>query len=546
MQMKRMAKGQTLRPLRQWACAMETIGTLSFACMFLASGAQHTQWGNLKPGPYAVGYKTIRATDETRRYFEAARPLQVYVWYPAAAAPAGRHFTYADYFNDAAYDWGPDARQMAYLKQHLLKSFKNGPLNPSFPGGLTDTQFNAILATRLPIARDAPAAAGQFPVLLHLHVNGALTQSLMLEYFASHGYVVLSLSLYGSAPAFYGRGEEGGAALLQLTEDLSFALAQARGLANADVNRAAMIGMLAGAGMSLQLKEMPFAALACMDCSWGEKRLQQMPFYDPKKIRIPVLEMVNTEFADQQKTFLDSLPFAERYKVRFQQFPHADFYPFPKIARPEESAKHRNFELASTITLHFLNAVLKDDPESKTFLAFATDKQMLPSNVLSLTKAPAQKAVPTEGEFLTWLRYGDMGKVRAARKAEGGQMASQQALFGVVLFLCKDNEPHAMEALKMYTAAYAADPRKSMLYQEYGYALLQERQTGKALEVFTLFAQDFPESPYAQVALHNAYGAMGEKEKAKEAARKALELVDRSSLSAAEKERLRNSIRQNH
>ena len=55
-----------------------------------------------------------------------------------------------------------------------------------------------------------------------------------------------------------------------------------------------MIGMLAGAGISLQLKEMAFKALACLDCFWDKDNLKQLPYYDPKKIRIPILEHLST------------------------------------------------------------------------------------------------------------------------------------------------------------------------------------------------------------------------------------------------------------
>ena len=58
-------------------------------------------WGDLEPGPHAVGFKTIEQYDHSRSfspkrdYFgdaipgETARPIQVCIWYPAVAAEDG-------------------------------------------------------------------------------------------------------------------------------------------------------------------------------------------------------------------------------------------------------------------------------------------------------------------------------------------------------------------------------------------------------------------------------------------------------------------------
>ena len=127
------------------------------------------QWGNLKPGTYSIGYTTIRAIDYSRSYFKAGRPLQIYVWYPAAVKSHKNALKFGAYFNDAAYDWGDDTQYIAYLTKYFNKGFISGTINPSFPGELSEQQFKAILETPIPVVRNAVPAAGKFPILLHSH-----------------------------------------------------------------------------------------------------------------------------------------------------------------------------------------------------------------------------------------------------------------------------------------------------------------------------------------------------------------------------------------
>lgn len=202
-------------------------------------GEATSQWGDLVPGPHAVGYTTIRARDARRHYFDDARPVQIFVWYPAVVDASATRMPYEGYFEDVGFDWGEAPDRVAYLRQQALDGFRRGALNPSFPGALTDGQFQQILTTPTAVVRNAAAAPGRFPVLLHAHMNGALHQSVMLEYLASYGYVVLSVSTYNTAPAFYGRGDDTADALLNLAEDFSLMLSRAGDIANADVGRAA-------------------------------------------------------------------------------------------------------------------------------------------------------------------------------------------------------------------------------------------------------------------------------------------------------------------
>jgi hypothetical protein len=418
-----------------------------------------TQWGNLQPGPHGVGYRTLHVRDAQRRYFDEPRFLQIYVWYPAAATAAGQYMPYERYLEDAAVDWGESPERVAGLAGRLRAEFRSGALNPSFPGGLSESTWASVLATPTRVVRDAPPASDRFPVLLHAHMQGALHQSVMLEYLASHGYVVLSISAYNSAPAYYGRGDDTADALLTLTEDLSLMLAQAASLPFADSSRAAMIGMLAYGGMALQMKAEPLRAIACVECLGYTDILQHLPFYDPRRLRIPMLEMINSSYegdaTGQHHSALDRFPSAHRYVARLKGVEHADFYPFPKIARP--GTAHPKFDAVVQTLRQFLDATLRDDNHAREHLARSGPVPGMPADFLRVTEHRASAApMPTESEFLGWLRYGRLDDARAAWRTHGRALVSRARMFTTVLFLARDRDAYAAEAVAMFREGFPA------------------------------------------------------------------------------------------
>ena len=65
-----------------------------FATTLHAQSSPYPQWGNLEPGPYAVGVQVINTWDYSRSYWsprdwrgeerqgEPGRPIQIVIWYP--------------------------------------------------------------------------------------------------------------------------------------------------------------------------------------------------------------------------------------------------------------------------------------------------------------------------------------------------------------------------------------------------------------------------------------------------------------------------------
>lgn len=130
-----------------------------------ASAQQPTNAGDgfgLAPGPRAVGFRLLVEQDRSR-YVSAiggtgtrARPIRVYVWYPAKTQSKPMRFgRYAALADDDVWPAEISGRARDVLK------FSRGPLARS----LAPAAFEALLQRPMLAAENAKPAAGQFPLI---------------------------------------------------------------------------------------------------------------------------------------------------------------------------------------------------------------------------------------------------------------------------------------------------------------------------------------------------------------------------------------------
>jgi len=133
-------------------------------------------WGALKPGPYRVGFRMERFAGG-----------ELHVWYPGSPTGATA-MTFADYLRrsrDLVGGIGDFARDPAALRRTLAVAITG-------ENGLDEALAQQILATPMAARRNLKPAAGRFPLVLWTHRYGTTAaQSVMSEYLASHGFVVV-------------------------------------------------------------------------------------------------------------------------------------------------------------------------------------------------------------------------------------------------------------------------------------------------------------------------------------------------------------------
>jgi len=484
-------------------------------------------FGELKPGPHAVGFRLIHLKDPARPirpkrdYFgtpdttDRARPVDLHVWYPAAEAD-GSPMTFEQYIYFADFGASNEAarrQQREAKRQFMATSF----------GQFGDADWQRLLGSPMLARRDAREAAGKFPLLLgNLR---PLSTSITNEYLASYGYVVVMVESpflpADTLPAVF-------------TEDsyrnLEFAYGHTRTMPNVDQNITGTLGF-SGAGFAqiiYAMRTREVDAVVDLESGFFMKGglydvMKSSLGYDVTALRAPFLHTFSVPLSKEETAGIGDFE-AMRYSTRYRylvdapQIHHWDFAAEGMAAstvlglRPAAAARLRKaFELTNLYALNFFNAYLKGDAAGLAFLRRDPRANGAPENMVTITEKPAVKAPPSEAEFLGILQ-----------------------------------RPNGItQAITLYREAKKVAP-DVRLFQEnalnnLGYEFLRSNRVKESVEVFKLNIEAFPESANVHDSLADAYEADGNKAEAIRSAEKALEVVATESRLTEER---KNAIRQ--
>src|SRR6516225_2496181 len=232
-----------------------------------ASAQQPTNVGDrfgLAPGPHAVGFRLLVEEDRSR-YVSAsdgtgthARPIRVYVWYPAKAASTPMRFgRYAALADDDVWP-----AEISGYSREVLK-FSRGPLARS----LDPAAFEALLQRPMLAAENARPAAGRFPLIAigqGLYYESPIAFAALGEFLAGHGFVVVTTPLVGTNSTVVRNDAQD---LETQLRDLEFAIARARLLPFVSGDRLGVLGFDQGgmAGVLLAMRNRDVDAFAAVD-----------------------------------------------------------------------------------------------------------------------------------------------------------------------------------------------------------------------------------------------------------------------------------------
>ena len=512
---------------------MKTIVALFIAATSLAAAAPAPEtsalWGDLTPGPYAVGFRQLERYDSSRvhrlprdlegrpRAGERARPIRVSIWYPAVAA-ARAAMTWGDY---AAMVAGEErfgtlsAEQIARGRQALFR----------FPllTDLSQAQRTRLEALPSRAHRDAEPAPGRFPLILYSLGSAALGH-VTPEYLASHGYVVVQSPRVGAFAGFPPDNRDG-LDIVTKVADMDFLINTMREFTCADTQSIGAIGFSAGGRWALS-KAMAHAdvrGVVSLDSVMlfkdpTEEAWKRLPFFNAESVRVPVLHVIRRAWVAQEDPSLwDAMRYADRTAMVFEdaKLDHLDFQSVGFAltlagARPDAApAVTRAFSIWNRYTLAFLDAHLKSDAEAKRFLARPPAENGAPSGFLTLSRKEAEPAPLTLADIMNAVDEGDVASVE--RVYRGG---------------LKEKERSPEDALNLA-----------------GYNLLFSGRIPEAIRLLAVNAEAFPASPNAWDSLADAYLAAGDRPKARDLSLKARSLLDSATgLDPQRKQRIRESI----
>lgn len=429
-------------------------------------------WGVLEPGPHAVGFRVVQTFDRSRGYWPLRdhrgepnppptdRPIQIAIWYPAEPAETAEPMPYREYMELQAKALGPARAEK--LRPQVYRELREESLARYFPpDGPSDAQVEAILDQPTAAFREAPRVPGSFPLVIHSGF-GPFAQSVLLEYLASHGYVVVGTHMLGSSPAWFHRGSGTLEWWREAARDVAYLRAFAARLPGVGVERTAVVGMTAAAGLLAEADSQYLSALAGIEASYPDILLEATEL-EPARIRIPVLDVVSTDNT-RTEAMLDRLVFADRWLVRFEDVPHVALYQFQRLVDGRWAAEHGGYTWAARVTRRFLDEHLKWEAPAEDGAGWVERTLAeAPEGFLRIEERPGEPPIPTEPELLLWVREGKLAEaLRAYREAaERGHrhLFRADGLRSVAIFrLFDDGDPAgAATALGILVDAYPED-----------------------------------------------------------------------------------------
>jgi pimeloyl-ACP methyl ester carboxylesterase len=494
----------------------QIIPTLAFLLFVLpfpvpAHADESPLWGDLRPGSRDVGFRLIEGHDPTRaiRVKGAVpeirpRPVRVYVWYPASSSADDKPMLFGRYAALADGDIWPEGMSS---DAHQRMNFSRRPLARSLP----PDRFDALLKQPVRASEDARPAEGRFPLIVvgqGLYYESPVTQAVLCEFLASHGFVVATSPLVGTHSPLV---------KIDVTDlethvrDLEFVIAQARELPFVSQEKLGLLGFDMG-GMScliLAMRNPDVDAFASMETAILFPDLDiptASPHHDATLLQAPWLHVLRRGLASARgediPSLFDTAVHSDRYLLLLEGLGHADFTSYALVEDrkpvmgywgPQRGEEKRHYEAVCLYISRFFVAYLSEDAESRSFLA-RDPEDVVPGTTVTIEHRPATPLRPTDSDFLNALLAGNVA-----------------------------------DALEMAHSIRQTQPESPLLQEilltRLGYHLINSWELAEeAVAVLKLNAELHPQSTMAHESLGEVYLMTGDDERALPAVRRALEL----------------------
>jgi pimeloyl-ACP methyl ester carboxylesterase len=483
---------------------------LATLCISPALAGNPALWGELAAGDHEVGFRLLEEHDRSRsiRVTGATpevqpRPVRIYLWYPAKAAPAARPMSFGDYAALAEADVWPST-VLAQARERL--SFSRRPLSQS----LSAEHLEELLAQPVRAVAEAVPGDGLFPLILigqGLYYESPIAHAILGEYLASHGFVVATCPLVGTHSPLVSLDVTD---LETQVRDLELVLSRVRALHWVSPHRLGLLGFDMGgmACLIMAMRNPDTDALVSLETSILFPDLiipSASPHHDPKLLRAPWMHVVRTVFTeerDQTPSLFDTAVHSDRYLVTLDGGGHADFTSYAMIEGrqpvmaywgPLHERIRQRYEAVCLYIASFFRANLSNHTASRQLLD-RDPQEVVPGTTLTIAHRLPQPVLPTYSDFLNALLTG---------------------------------EPAG--AVEMARSLHTATPDHPLLSQRtlnrLGYHLVTSWQlTDEAIEVFKLNAELYPDSVNVYDSLAEGYLLAGQNDLAAAQLRKLLEL----------------------
>lgn len=493
-----------MRPVPRLPLAAALLLGVAAALPARAAAQAPPLWGELRPGPHAVGYRVEWIRDPARAWGDSAapRPIQVSLWYPAAARVGAPRMRLRDYAHLLGAPEGRTLRTEAERRAAERRALA-APGPPGIPGARYDT----LMALQALAGHAAPAASGRFPAVvlgMGWSYESPLAQVVLAEYLASRGYLVAAPTLVGTRSPLV---TVGAADLETEVRDLEQVLVRVRGLPGADAGRSALVGFDLGgmAATLLAMRRPETDAVVSVDSGILSDRLMRdlmrpSPFYRLDRLRMPLLHATRTREENlarglgEDRAVFDSAA-GPRWLLRVRGMRHADFAVhgmvegvLPAFWGPVQGTPQRGHEATLRLVAAFLDAHLKGDAEAGALLRRDPAEWAPPGAALSLERtgpAPDAGAPGADEVAYAVLTHGAAAAEPVFRAAQrGGRAPMDEAAFRALGSELLWRRGDAEGAARVFGWAAEALPRSAGVRVDLGDALLARGDRAGALAAF--------------------------------------------------------------
>lgn len=378
--------------------------------------------GDFGIGPHPVGFRLEYRYDhgrverpelrldgsvETR---PIARLMQIGIWYPARPARRAARMRLAEYVELSDYVYfEDDPRVNGGVPSPLQREdIVRGVFRRAVFQGLDEARVPLVLQSRTAAVRDAPVAAGRYPLILVAPGSGgSLTEhAITAEYLASHGYVVVGAPSRGRDAA-ESRATDVRVAESQL-RDLAYLIDYASRVEGVDTRRVGVVSHSWGsvAAVLLASENPSIDAIVSLDGSItglnGLRALERSASFAAERVRVPVL-IANAESRRTDSSFFQVLPHSTIYDLTVAGIHHLDFVDFAvyhtavgaNSAATRSPAAHVREAHAwiGRYTKLFFDAYVRNDRDSLDLLR-NPDRLRAPDRIFALRRNDGRAAPP--------------------------------------------------------------------------------------------------------------------------------------------------------
>jgi len=467
-----------------------------------AGAANPPLWGDLKPGPYDVGFKVLSLVDQTRFYGNRpSRPIQVSLWFPVPhdSSRSRPNLQFSDYVALYMTTGSIENRGTAAARSEAIQRYRQEwfPKEP-------ESSVDRVLQTPTFALVNAQAARGPFPLIVYAPGYGAipLTHTPTAEFLASHGYVVALSPSQGDSPSgmtFDVAGQE------EQIRDIEFTIAALRNRPSIDSSKIALIGFSFGGGSAVvaAMRIPGIKAVVSLDGTVAFDHtvdiLRQATGYDPAKFRSPLLVLKEEGDPEEDLGIVRSLAMRDRVIIRFNGAQHHDFIASPIISSVVtgnvEPSGTRAYPLVASTVLRFVTEHMSTAPVPlHSWVTLASGNTVQPGDPSSEVLLPRVEAQSTQDLVSESIADDNIDRLIAAQGVLGAQAAGMPLL-----------TPGTLHML--------------------GLKFLDQGQNVKAIQLYEFFVQLYPHDFFALNVLGDIYRELKETEKAVQCYRRSLTVM---------------------